>query len=158
MLQSVTVYYKVLQSNTKYYRILQSVSSASTWTNFWACWSKGGLVDPFMLCMSAAQGTYKYSWGHPCPLQISWLQIIIVLTIKITIFMNMVYMSVVRSLYNPGAMRMEEFFLPAARDSWLIVITRPTLPDPHLMHLVFWDWSRLFPCFWSAVFAFLSVS
>ena len=34
-----------------------------------------------------------------------------------TIFMNMLYMSVVRSLYNPGAMRMEEFFLPAARDS-----------------------------------------
>ena len=37
MLQSVTVYYKVLQSITEYSRLLQSISSASTWTNFWAC-------------------------------------------------------------------------------------------------------------------------
>ena len=27
----------MLQSVTEYYRVLQSVSSASTWTNFWAC-------------------------------------------------------------------------------------------------------------------------
>ena len=33
-LQSIREYYKVLQSITKYYK---DKSSASTWTNFWAC-------------------------------------------------------------------------------------------------------------------------
>ena len=33
-----TEYYRVLQSITEYYKILQSISSASTWTNFWACY------------------------------------------------------------------------------------------------------------------------
>ena len=28
----------MLQSDTECYRVLQSNSSASTWTNFWACW------------------------------------------------------------------------------------------------------------------------
>ena len=37
VLQSVTECYKVLQSATECYRVLQSISSASTWTNFWAC-------------------------------------------------------------------------------------------------------------------------
>ena len=37
MLQSVTEYYRVQQSITDYYRLIQSISSASTWTNFWAC-------------------------------------------------------------------------------------------------------------------------
>ena len=37
VLQSVTECYRVLQIVTEYYRILQSNSSASTWTNFWAC-------------------------------------------------------------------------------------------------------------------------
>ena len=37
VLQSVTKYCKVLQSTTECYRVLQSISSASTWTNFWAC-------------------------------------------------------------------------------------------------------------------------
>ena len=40
VLQSVTEYYRVLQSITNYYRVLrvlQCFSSASTWTNFWAC-------------------------------------------------------------------------------------------------------------------------
>ena len=41
VLQSVAECYRVLQSVTKCYRVLQSVteykSSASTWTNFWAC-------------------------------------------------------------------------------------------------------------------------
>ena len=44
VLQSITEYYRVLQSITEYYRVLQSIaeyykdkSSASTWTNFWAC-------------------------------------------------------------------------------------------------------------------------
>ena len=35
--QSVTEYYRVLQSNAEYCTVLQSISSASTWTNFWAC-------------------------------------------------------------------------------------------------------------------------
>ena len=37
VLQSVTECYRVLQSITEYYKLLQSISSASTWTNFWAC-------------------------------------------------------------------------------------------------------------------------
>ena len=37
VLQSVTEYCRVLQSTTECYRVLQSISSASTWTNFWAC-------------------------------------------------------------------------------------------------------------------------
>ena len=37
MLQSVTECYRVLQSVRDYYRVLQSISSASTWSNFWAC-------------------------------------------------------------------------------------------------------------------------
>ena len=44
VLQSITEYYRVIQSITEYYRVLQSIteyyrdkSSASTWTNFWAC-------------------------------------------------------------------------------------------------------------------------
>merc|ERR1711873_48328 len=37
VLQSVTEYNRVLQNITEYYRVLQSISSASTWTNFWAC-------------------------------------------------------------------------------------------------------------------------
>ena len=37
VLESVTKYCKVLESTTEYYRVLQSISSASTWTNFWAC-------------------------------------------------------------------------------------------------------------------------
>ena len=36
-LESFTQNYRVLQSITEYCRVLQSVSSASTWTNFWAC-------------------------------------------------------------------------------------------------------------------------
>ena len=43
-LQSIREFYRVLQSVTEYYRVLQSIteyykdkSSASTWTNFWAC-------------------------------------------------------------------------------------------------------------------------
>ena len=34
---SISEYYSVLQYITEYYRVLQSISSASTWTNFWAC-------------------------------------------------------------------------------------------------------------------------
>ena len=37
VLQSVTECYRVLESITEYYRVLQTISSASTWTNFWAC-------------------------------------------------------------------------------------------------------------------------
>ena len=37
VLQNVTECYRVLQSVTECYRVLQSISSASTWTNFWAC-------------------------------------------------------------------------------------------------------------------------
>ena len=50
VLQSITEFYRVyrvLQGITKYYRVLQSItkyykdkSSASTWTNFWACFCK----------------------------------------------------------------------------------------------------------------------
>ena len=39
VLQSITECYRVLQSITEYNRVLQSISSASTWTNFWACFS-----------------------------------------------------------------------------------------------------------------------
>ena len=46
VLESFTEYYRILQSNTEYYRVLRSVSSASTWTNFWACFvTPGRLVD-----------------------------------------------------------------------------------------------------------------
>ena len=44
MLQSITEYHRVLKSITECYRVLQGItkyykdkSSASTWTNFWAC-------------------------------------------------------------------------------------------------------------------------
>ena len=37
VLHSVTQCYRVEQSITEYYRVLQNISSASTWTNFWAC-------------------------------------------------------------------------------------------------------------------------
>ena len=37
VLQSIAQCYRVLQSVTECYRVLQSISSASTWTNFWAC-------------------------------------------------------------------------------------------------------------------------
>ena len=40
VLLSVTECYRILQSITEYYRILQGISSASTWTNFWACFWK----------------------------------------------------------------------------------------------------------------------
>ena len=37
MLQSVEECYRVSQGVTECYRVLESISSASTWTNFWAC-------------------------------------------------------------------------------------------------------------------------
>ena len=37
VLQGVTECYRVLQSITECYKVSQSISSASTWTNFWAC-------------------------------------------------------------------------------------------------------------------------
>ena len=57
VLQSITQYYRVLHSITQYYRVLHSIreyyrvlqiitkyykdkSSASSWTNFWACFSQ----------------------------------------------------------------------------------------------------------------------
>ena len=40
VLQSFTECYRVLQSITECYRVLESISSASTWTNFWACFSE----------------------------------------------------------------------------------------------------------------------
>ena len=43
VLQSVTEYCRVLQSTTEYYKVLQGISSASTWTNFWAGFTWDGL-------------------------------------------------------------------------------------------------------------------
>ena len=45
VLKSVTVCYRVFQSITECYRVLQSISSASTWTNFWACFHVVALND-----------------------------------------------------------------------------------------------------------------
>ena len=42
VLQSITEYNRVLQNITEYYTVLQSISSASTWTNFWACFQNVG--------------------------------------------------------------------------------------------------------------------
>ena len=53
MLHSVTEYYKVLHGIAKNYKVLQSItkcykdedkSSASTWTNFLACFSRAKLL------------------------------------------------------------------------------------------------------------------
>ena len=44
----------MLQSITEYYRVLQSISSASTWTNFWACFlqscATNQTVHPIVQC------------------------------------------------------------------------------------------------------------
>ena len=49
VLKSVTVCYRVFQSITECYRVLQSISSASTWTNFWACFFKNRIYPEFVL-------------------------------------------------------------------------------------------------------------
>ena len=56
VLQSITECYRVLQSIAEYYRILQSITlqsvfSASTWTNFWACFSAYGEQSDSVLRM-----------------------------------------------------------------------------------------------------------
>ena len=60
VLQSITEYYRVLQSITEYYRALEIItnyykdkSSASTWTNFWACFINFVFVcfDQFCFCV-----------------------------------------------------------------------------------------------------------
>ena len=59
VLQSVTDCYRVLQSVTECYsvrecyRMLQSISSASTWTNFWACF-----------CLYLTHWDFSFTW--PC--------------------------------------------------------------------------------------------
>ena len=60
VLQSVTVCYRVLQSVTDCYRVFQSItkyynykSSASTWTNFWACFYQKHLYATNMGCLFA---------------------------------------------------------------------------------------------------------
>ena len=63
VLQSVTEYYRVLQSITEYYRVLQSVSSASTWTNFWACFSCSYLPKYFQSLPKVP--TLINYWGYP---------------------------------------------------------------------------------------------
>ena len=68
MSQSVTEYYRVLQSITEYYTVLQivtecyrvlqglqSISSASTWTNFWTC---------FLFFFSPTSPPYSLSWSQ----------------------------------------------------------------------------------------------
>ena len=52
MLEGVTECYRVLQSITECYRVLQGVSSASTWTNFWACFYES--VPQFFLIFLAS--------------------------------------------------------------------------------------------------------
>ena len=50
----------MLQSITEYYRILQSISSASTWTNFWACFSK--IPQDFELLKQVLESSHQTSY------------------------------------------------------------------------------------------------
>ena len=44
VLQGVIECHRVLEGVTEFYRVLQSISSASTWTNFWACFLEKNII------------------------------------------------------------------------------------------------------------------
>ena len=74
MFQSVTECCRVLQSITEYYRVLQSVSGASTWTNFWACftWSSPELRI-YYTCVFQRQWDRLYNGGAISTGSVQWL-------------------------------------------------------------------------------------
>ena len=69
VLQSVTEYYRVLQSIAECYRVLKSISSASTWTNFWACWTENTIS--WWTFSIFGNTSFHYSFSQVCSLTVA---------------------------------------------------------------------------------------